>query len=71
VLTQAAGDSVKTLLSMLTAQERQVLQWRVGVDGEALSLRQIGRRLGVSAERVRQIEQRALSKVRSVASPEG
>ena len=65
VLTQAAGDSVRTLLTTLTERERQVLQWRLGVDEEALSLRQIGRRLGMSAERVRQIEQRALVKLRT------
>jgi RNA polymerase primary sigma factor len=69
VLSQAAGDSVKTLLSTLTERERQVLTWRLGVGADALSLRQIGRRLGMSAERVRQIEQRALAKLRSAALP--
>ena len=69
VLTQAAGDSVRTLLSTLTERERQVLGWRLGVESEALSLRQVGRRLGMSAERVRQIEQRALVKLRSFALP--
>jgi len=69
VLTQAAGDSVRTLLTTLTERERQVLQWRLGVDEEALSLRQIGRRLGMSAERVRQIEQRALVKLRTAVVP--
>jgi RNA polymerase primary sigma factor len=67
VLARAAGDSVRSLLSTLTERERQVLQWRLGVESEALSLRQIGRRLGMSAERVRQIEQRALTKLRSAA----
>jgi len=67
VLTRATGDSVRTLLSMLTERERQVLGWRLGLDGEKLSLRQIGRRLGMSAERVRQIERRALIKLRGAA----
>jgi RNA polymerase primary sigma factor len=71
VLTMAAGDSVRALLSMLTERERQVLAWRVGFDGDELSLREIGRRLGMSAERVRQIEHRALMKLRSVAIPQG
>jgi RNA polymerase sigma factor (sigma-70 family) len=69
VLTEATGDSVRTLLRMLTERERQVLGWRLGLDGEELSLRQIGRRLGMSAERVRQIEQRALIKLRGAAIP--
>ena len=71
VVTGATGDSVRALLSMLTERERQVLGWRLGLDGDELSLREIGRRLGMSAERVRQIEQRALVKLRSVAMPTG
>jgi RNA polymerase primary sigma factor len=71
VLTQATGDSIRTLLSTLTERERQVLQWRIGTESEALSLRQVGRRLGMSGERVRQIEQRALAKLRSAAAHRG
>lgn len=71
VLTKATGDSVRMLLSMLTERERQVLGWRLALDGEELSLRQIARRLGMSAERVRQIEQRALIKLRGAAIPSG
>jgi len=40
-------------------------------ESEALSLRQIGRRLGMSAELVRHIEQRALTKLRSAAVHRG
>jgi DNA-directed RNA polymerase sigma subunit (sigma70/sigma32) len=47
-----------------------VLRWRFGVDDEELSLREIARRLGMSAERVRQIEGRALVKLRSAALPQ-
>lgn len=71
VLTTATGDSVRTLLSMLTERERQVLGLRFGLDGDELSLRQIARRLGMSAERVRQIEHRALIKLRSAVDPGG
>jgi RNA polymerase primary sigma factor len=71
VLTRATGDSLRTLLSMLTERERQVLGWRLGLTGEELSLRQIGRRLGMSAERVRQIEHRAIIKLRGAAVTRG
>jgi RNA polymerase sigma factor (sigma-70 family) len=64
-LTALTGQSIRALLTTLTDRERQVLAWRFGLDGEELSLRQIGRRLGMSAERVRQIEQRALAKLRT------
>ncbi len=54
VLTRAAGDSVRTLLSTLSERERQVLQWRPGA--EPMRSRCTDRsRLGMSAERVRQI----------------
>lgn len=69
VLHDAASGSIRALLSTLTDRERQIVGWRFGLDGEELSLRQIGRRLGMSAERVRQIEERALAKLRTAALP--
>jgi RNA polymerase primary sigma factor len=71
VITGASAEAVRTLLATLTERERQVLAWRFGLDGEELSLRQIARRLGVSAERVRQIEQRSLIKLRTFVLPAG
>ena len=69
VINRCLTEAIRSLLSTLTDRERQVLVWRFGLDGEELSLRQIARRLGVSAERVRQIEQRGLVKLRTVAVP--
>jgi RNA polymerase primary sigma factor len=68
VLEEATAPAVRALLSTLSERERQVLAWRFGegVD-EPLTLQQVGRRLGVSAERVRQIENRALAKLRTAA----
>lgn len=68
VLEEAAAPAVRALLSTLSDRERQVLAWRFGegVD-EPLTLQQVGRRLGVSAERVRQIENRALTKLQTAA----
>ena len=67
VINRSSTEAIGSLLSTLTARERQVLGWRFGLDGEELSLRQVARRLGVSAERVRQIEQRGLVKLRTLA----
>jgi RNA polymerase sigma factor (sigma-70 family) len=52
-------------LAVLTPRERQIIEWRYGLDGdEPLTLRAIAMQLDVSAERVRQIEQRAIRKLR-------
>ena len=54
-------------LSHLSDQERQVLQLRFGLDGEERhTLAEIGRQLEVSRERVRQVEMKALRKLRNL-----
>jgi RNA polymerase primary sigma factor len=48
----------------LSRRERAVLEWRYGLEGDLpLTLKEIGRRLGVTRESVRKIELRALSKL--------
>ena len=54
-------------LTYLTAQERQVLELRFGLAGEQRhTLAEIGRMLDVSRERVRQVELKALRKLRNL-----
>ena len=61
-------EAVGRLMEVLRPREQQVLMSRFGLGGgERLSLSQVGRLLGVSKERVRQIEDRALEKLRSRA----
>jgi RNA polymerase sigma factor (sigma-70 family) len=67
VLIRLEANELRALLSGLSDRERAVLSERHGVDGPQRSLRDIAGRLGVSAERVRQIEERALSKLRAGA----
>lgn len=64
VVNSVAGKQLRALLSRLTDNERDVVNARFGFDGEPEKLVEIGERLGVSAERVRQIEERALAKLR-------
>jgi predicted pyridoxine 5'-phosphate oxidase superfamily flavin-nucleotide-binding protein len=56
------------LLETLDDRERAILRHRFGLDGGARTLREVAKDLGVSAERVRQIEQEALEKCRTAAS---
>ena len=52
------------LIAQLDGRERTILMLRFGLEGAGLTLEEIGRRLGVTRERVRQLEGRALSKLR-------
>jgi RNA polymerase sigma factor (sigma-70 family) len=68
VVEALAGQQLRALLSRLTDRERDVVRARFGFDTEPQRLVDIGEELGVSAERVRQIEERALAKLRQTAS---
>ena len=58
-------QNIQDLLSKLTLQQREILTLRFGLtDGNELSLVEIGQRMGISRERVRQLEQQALSILR-------
>jgi RNA polymerase primary sigma factor len=70
VLEAIAGQQLLALLSGLSDRERAVLSARYGLDGEPQGLRAIGERLGLSAERVRQIERRATGKLAAAAGAE-
>ncbi len=58
-------DKIKDVLDSLTERERQVLEQRFGlVDGYSRTLEEVGRQFKVTRERIRQIEAKALRKMR-------
>jgi RNA polymerase primary sigma factor len=60
------ADQARRGLSRLDDRERSILTWRFGLDGgEEHTLQEIGERLGLSRERARQLEARALAKLRT------
>ena len=64
VIDAVAGEQLHALMSRLTEREREIVGARFGFEGPPERLVEIGERLGISAERVRQIEERALAKLR-------
>ena len=61
MLTEAVGEA----LSQLNDREQQVVKMRFGLeDGEMRTLEEVGREFGVTRERIRQIEAKALRKLR-------
>jgi RNA polymerase nonessential primary-like sigma factor len=62
---ESIRESIQNILSKLPTQQREILTLRFGLaDGNELSLAQIGQRMGISRERVRQLEQQAFSFLR-------
>ncbi len=58
-------DKIRDVLTTLTERERQVLEQRFGlVDGYSRTLEEVGRQFKVTRERIRQIEAKALRKMR-------
>ena len=56
------------LLNVLDEREREIIKLRYGLEGqEPKTLEEVGEMLGISRERVRQLEQRALKKLKATA----
>ena len=65
VVASLVPSAVERLLAVLGARDREVLCLRYGLTGERpLTTTQVGERLGVSSERIRQLERRALGHLR-------
>ena len=62
---QLLKETVKAVLHSLSTRERQVLELRFGLhDGRSRTLEEVGREFDVTRERIRQIEAKALRKLR-------
>jgi RNA polymerase primary sigma factor len=61
-------ETLLKILSPLSEREREVIQLRYGLDGQApLTLDEVGRAFNVTRERIRQIENQSLKKLRALA----
>jgi RNA polymerase primary sigma factor len=66
---ERATHSVNRLLEYLEPREREIIRMRAGMDenGKNVTLEEIGRKFGITKERVRQLNARAMSKLRAIA----
>ena len=60
-------DEINSLLDNLSTREKLVIQLRFGLsDGKNRTLEEIGNMLGLTRERIRQIEKKAINKLRGI-----
>jgi RNA polymerase primary sigma factor len=59
------GEEVRRLLGLLSPIESRIIRWRFGLDDEdELTLKEIGDKYNLSRERIRQLQEQALVKIR-------
>jgi RNA polymerase primary sigma factor len=69
---ERATHSINRLLEHLEPREREIIRMRAGLDNHAkgMTLEEIGQQFGITKERVRQLNARAMKKLRSIAEKE-
>jgi len=69
---ERATHSINRLLEYLEPREREIIRMRAGLDSHAkgMTLEEIGQQFGITKERVRQLNARAMKKLRSIAEKE-
>ncbi|MFN0056137.1 MAG: sigma-70 family RNA polymerase sigma factor, partial [Planctomycetales bacterium] len=72
LVNQHQHEALMGILNRLDERERNIIMYRFGLnhDTEPQTLEQLGGRFGVTKERIRQLEARALSKLREIAFEE-
>ena len=68
VVQHSLEEEVEDLLAELDPRERDIIRMRYGFDGEAMTLEEIGSKLGLSRERIRQIEKKVINRFRAEGS---
>jgi RNA polymerase sigma factor (sigma-70 family) len=72
LVNQRQHQLIMTILDQLDSREKDIILYRYGLEqgSEPQTLEQVGQRFGVTKERIRQLESRALRKLRKIAQEE-
>ena len=62
--THALRSNLDKILAMLDDREAKIIKMRYGIDGPRYTLEQVGEEFAVTRERVRQVEQKVIQKLR-------
>jgi RNA polymerase primary sigma factor len=66
VFNSSLQDTLEHVLNQLNVREKRIIQLRYGLSGEGpLTLEETGKMLGITRERVRQIQEKAIAKLKS------
>lgn len=72
VVREELNQTMEKLMASLNERQQQILRLRFGMeDGVCYSLEQTGKKLGISKERARQLEKRAIEKLQELGSGMG
>lgn len=71
LFSEAESQTIQTLLDQIDDREAKILRLRFGIEkGEPMTLKEIGEEIGLTRERVRQIEHEALAKLGAILNEE-
>ena len=66
---RALAEQLRAIVDRLPPREAMIITWRYGLsDGKRRSLQEVGERLGLTRERIRQLEKAALATLRNPES---
>ena len=60
----ALSENLEKILGMLDDRESKIIKMRYGIDGPKFTLEQVGEEFAVTRERIRQVEQKVLQKLK-------
>ena len=66
IIKNSTAEEVRKIIESLPEKEKNVIKYRYGFYGKPLSLKEIGEIMGLTKERVRQIENRAIERMKEI-----